>query len=104
MKQELLLRLKEAGFPKNSASCTHCEYPGFDDEPTLSELIEACGEDFRELFLIDQKDDSLLIESRVRGKWRATMHQRDVTVWKNIMFGGSTPEEAVANLWLDLSR
>ena len=67
---------------------------------TLSELIEKCGEDFKELFLIDQKsnDIGLHTESIFHGKWRAVMHKRDTTVWKNTMFSGFTPEEAVTKL------
>lgn len=55
--------------------------------PTLPELIEACGIGFFEL-----RRESF--EWQVRGKGE--------NGW--IYGGGSTPEEAVANLWLELNK
>ena len=94
---ELAKTLKDAGFVQENGdgkflwpseavldSCGKCA-----DEvylPTLSELIEACGDDFKKLI----KDSS---------PWRA-----DGWNGKEIFEGhGSTPEEAVANLWLALN-
>ncbi len=62
--------------------------------PTLSELIEACGEKFEEL--INLKD-----------KWICYGGGKDIIkgVEQWHAFGeGSTPEEAVANLWLELNK
>lgn len=66
--------------------------------PSLSELIEACGDDFRSL-------------EKHYGQIGATNH---ITPWygaKDVymdetMVGitGITPEEAVANLWLELNK
>ena len=54
---------------------------------TLSELIEACGEDFR----------ALVNEG---GKWRAnTLFPGGVCIE-----GKATPEESVARLWLALNK
>jgi hypothetical protein len=94
MTYELAKTLKDAGFPQNLNPGNgegfvyegdHPKGPGVYC-PTLSELIEACGSDFYEL--------------------------------KNLTFGwianadsdylkrgdGSTPEEAVARLWLALNK
>lgn len=54
--------------------------------PTLSELIEACGDDFDEL---DRND---------KQSWVAENHK------KGWAFVGYTPEEAVAKLWLKLNK
>lgn len=53
--------------------------------PTLSELIEACGEDFE---CLDRLDDE-------RWKWAANSN--------SMRFVDKTPEEAVARLWLALN-
>ena len=52
-------------------------------KPTLSELIEACGEDFR------------LLSKRATWRAESIMGVEDF---------GNTPEEAVANLWLALNK
>ena len=56
--------------------------------PTLSELIEACGENFR---CLDHLSDMNL--------WRAIPPQSI-----NLVGEGVNPEEAVANLWLKLNQ
>jgi len=96
MKYETAKKLKEAGFPfrkyegkEEKPNLWDIEYEGGSFEslyiPTLSELIEACGEDFR-LLCQDGKN-----------YWSATS-------LKNYIEHGSTPEEAVANLWLELNK
>ena len=99
MEYELAKQLKDTGFPQKSPRetwCTECnetalyarcykhkkEYIVF---PTLSELIEACGDDFFRLIRADE------------GIWAAsdTHHYR---------YESSTPEEAVAKLWLELNK
>lgn len=51
---ELAKKLKDAGFPQKDI-CGHCGYLNIDYTdvafiPTLSELIEACGEDLKTLY------------------------------------------------------
>jgi hypothetical protein len=110
MTYELAKQLKDAGFvvgdfggvrcihtgdkyPRMTASITcsdasgqqdgtHCERVYF---PTLYELIEACSDDFYSLWRSQT------------GEWRAAKSD-DEPNFSN----GSTPEEAVARLWLSL--
>jgi len=85
--KELAKQLKDAGFKPISFGVM--ELPDgtkvtFNERfPTLSELIEACGD----------KIDGL---QRGFGKWYAVT----TTSSKE----GNTPEEAVANLWLELNK
>lgn len=93
---ELAKELKEGGFPMKMTDHELCAYQQteiFDGVchhvPTLSELIEACGNDFDHL----EKDMELSL-------WRARS-------WKGttpIIECGSTTEEAVARLWLFLNK
>lgn len=83
MNDELLLKLKNAGFPIQQ-TCGHCgEGYGADVEPTLSELIESCVDSFDSLINIGSFG------------WRATS-------FFNVEGNGETPEKAVANLYLAL--
>lgn len=107
MNYEIVLNLKEAGFPLKEhpyphRKNEHLEYGllafPFGDKiylfPTLSELIEACGSEFDHL-------------KRVYGdwKWEAYYNGEEVRVDNHYFFGkGQSPEEAVANLWLELNR
>ena len=59
--------------------------------PTLSELIEACGDIFLSL------DSPLVLGSKEQ--WRATACNSEKMFREGF---GSTPEEAVANLWIAL--
>jgi len=91
-------KLKKAGFPKDWT-----EWENHDQEllkatwdmygkgysPTLSELIEACGERFETL-------------EKTKNNWKcipagSCLYSLDWTV-------GSSPEEAVAKLWLKLNK
>ena len=58
--------------------------------PTLSELIEACGNDFYSL--------SYVGESGSEKMWEADSNNTDIFVY------GKTPEEAVAYLFLKLKK
>jgi len=93
MNYELAKQLKDAGFPLNMSDHLECDYnhTEFIDRvwyhiPTLSELIEACGEGF----------------------WSLTKHINFwQTNWRDGIGGdtaGKTPEEAVANLWLAINK
>lgn len=110
MNYELAKKLKDAGFPQNINLGTRYydeadllddpslgsllntmplgnqEVEGWLKVPTLEELIEACGKDFRSLRL------TLLPSTQ----WHCT----GVEVLKT--FHAPTPLEAVANLWLEL--
>jgi hypothetical protein len=103
MSYELAKELKEAGFPqqgkgeivmwKHAASGPSTKSLDTAYLPTLSELIEACGDDFYSLV------NELLPHSF--HKWRAASK---TDVWINDASHGPTPEEAVARLWLALKK
>ena len=102
---ELAKKLKNAGFLQSlkSGSCfkiegespCYCDTDGFKPEedylkiPTLSELIETCGDRFGNL--IKRKDN----------KWEVC--SSELNQWASIT-EGQFPEEAVANLWLELNK
>jgi hypothetical protein len=91
MTYELTKQLKDAEFYPTHAACMKCELDAERDEvvhyPTLSELIEACGDKFYALW-------------RSRDEWRAS-EKIGVLGDQDHEFG-CTPEEAVAKLWLAL--
>ncbi|HEX9503598.1 MAG TPA: hypothetical protein VF974_04740 [Patescibacteria group bacterium] len=108
MNYNLAKSLKDAGFPQHiehrihyRENCEECMVGNYEkallfdydpDEfdiaiPTLSELIEACGDKFDNLHLV-ANDKS----------WEATG-------WDADSIGlGQTPEIAVAELWLELNK
>lgn len=107
---ELAKKLKDAGFPQGTGKdgehheCPHKEF--YQDSaililhgtecndwvyfPILSELIEACGDEFLKL-----------VKSYKYG-WEAVQVLNPKK--KRIRGIGNSPEEAVANLWLELSK
>ncbi len=102
MNYELAKKLKDAGFSQEvpdwrSDPC----YSFIDDnegevyyDPTLSELIEACGDNFWQL----TRDDGVY-------KWVTYTHSPLPLSRENGFYsGGNTPEEAVANFWLELNK
>jgi hypothetical protein len=60
--------------------------------PALDELIEACGD---KSFIL-----KLNVDVRALGRWEAGSYWRQRT----LQAFGSTPEEAVAKLWLQLQH
>lgn len=102
MNYELAKKLKDAGFPFKPVG-EHFNAGGkatqaftFDNqsvwfEPTLSELIEACGNEFA--FVCRGYDQELWLDS-----WGAESTNGKVIT------GASVPEEAVAKLWLELNK
>ena len=110
MNYELCKKLKDAGFPQRRG-CSACLQgyafdfkvvpyeEAFGDDyvslPTLSELIEACGVDFPSLTR-DYGDNSEI-------EWICNSPEYDCGSMGEIT-RGSTPEEAVANLWLKLNE
>lgn len=97
MNYELAQKLKDAGFPQGGAFMGKNGNKVLTDDnnenqvivPTLSELIEACGEEFRNL-------------TKESYCWSTNFIEGD-----NYDYGeteGSTPEEAVANLFITLKK
>lgn len=82
MDYNLAKKLKDAGFPDSQ----YMDLEDILDRPTLSELIEACGDKFGQLDHY-QNDE----------KWKAEAKEM-------YMATGKTAEEAVANLWLVLNK
>lgn len=105
---ELAKKLKNAGFSQKSdygyrtyyngevgIVNYHRDIPSENDVyiPTLSELIEACGDRFGSLERLAKGEKQWFKASGwFEPKW---------TVYS---FDGETPEEAVANLWLELNK
>lgn len=110
MNYELAKKLKDAGFPQKVSIGSFVWDYGLDawqlarDQeevvldtvlvcPTLSELIEACGEDFLTLRWHYKRGDS------GEREWKA----KPTYPYNNPgIYIGPTPEEAVAKLWLAL--
>ena len=102
MNYELAKKLKEVKFHKLIKDTRYCETDGKECTesscyPTLSELIEACGDRFGELGQYDREK---------RPGWIVHGHEK---IWDSdepghIRVEGSTPEEAVALLWLELNK
>lgn len=98
MNYNLCKKLKEAGFPQTNQNKV-CDGSDLDEsgkaiwcsEPSLSELIEACGECLFSLYNEIETAPSGLDVIRY---WKARGGGQEER--------GSTPEEAVANLYLQL--
>ena len=84
---ELAKELKDAGFPKYRDKELTIVDGVFINPPALSELIEACGEEFMQLHKI-REDHWWAGDIAEEGKYAS----------------GKTPEEAVARLWLKLQQ
>lgn len=97
---ELAKQLKDAGFPQGEGGEHYLTCASFDDDENcrsdghiayasnLSELIEACGDKFEGLFNT--------LKYPHANKWLAEGYGEKCL--------GSTPEEAVAELWLALNK
>ena len=86
---DLVKKLKDAGFPIKNTKILF---------PTLSELIEACGEEFGHLILN--------VNSSGDRTWLATASIKIAGgVGEELarVSGYKTPEESVSNLWLKLN-
>lgn len=114
---DLAKELKDAGFPQefnggrflvspvspypnsptNSGRSWNDEYKEYQEglvyPPTLSELIEACGERFLSVMHVVGADNH-------QNYWIAT-DRENIGIHKH---EGSTPEESVARLWLALNK
>lgn len=115
MKLETLLELKKAGFPFSFEGKDDYEWTGeliYDPEnnewlkvPSLEELIEACGDRFDNLVKLYPQDKSAKAPRdsnnvRISGGWECSSKEDETYTWEY----GSTPSEAVANLWLSLNK
>lgn len=108
MDYELAKQLKDAGFPQNDQKkgWVYLDVEGYDKPdlvwgvvnfptietlaPELSQLIEACGGLYFSL-----ETDALKYEASPQ-EWEAKSSAKTAS--------GSTPEKAVANLWLALNK
>lgn len=94
---ELAVKLKEAGFYPNRGETLNdfigknysLDRNDFVYRPTLSELIEACGDRFK---CVGREAVNPL-------SWYAVQFRNG-----RPSFTGSSPEEAVTNLWLELQK
>lgn len=133
MNYELAKRLKDAGFPqkgeyifaieKGKSTWMSFHAAVLDEDgyafssksdvicPTLSELIEACGDDFTNLTLVAREYKGL--DENGQRKYNVESFPKWVCGWSTNGVNslsdeweqeGSTPEEAVANLWLALNE
>lgn len=96
MEKELALELKRKGYPqdvhKHGGEYFYNQVPEPNERyimPTLSELIEVCGEDFQCL-------------TRGIDKWMASFISDETNEYT--VLSGATPEEAVARLWLAINN
>ena len=102
MNYELAKKLKDAGFLQNGNGMWYMDSKKYTPKlptlfnsnksayiPTLSELIEACGEKIESL----EREDS---------NWLAWSNGNFESSLESEPHFGSTPEEAVAKLWLAL--
>jgi len=104
MKYELARQLKETGYPfkigHTEGKAIHFDETVVYAVTTLSELIEACGDRFEYLHRVHRgcwtagTEDILTEEEEEK---RESLYQSTYEV-------GSTPEEAVAKLWLELNK
>lgn len=103
---ELAQELKDAGFPLQECTLKGCYYSGgsLDEDgknyhyPTLSELIEACGDEFESLYKLEGGTRSVKGNDVIGGY--ECMPRKESCGWS----WGSTPEEAVAKLWLAINK
>jgi predicted nucleic acid-binding Zn ribbon protein len=99
MDYTLAKKLKDAGFVQKGKGYIE-RWDFAQDEPlyipTLSELIDACGERFEELNKIGHG---------IKPKWNAASYSCEECGWDGMEVGrGLTKEEAVANLWLAINK
>lgn len=110
---KLTKQLKKAGFPvidytvRPLVSSKGKEYFGF-ISPTLSELIEACGDKFTNLLKGKETFNPLdMIGLRMSDsyEWHAiAKYEGGDSGFNDVRGHGKTPEEAVAKLWLGLNQ
>lgn len=92
------IELKKVGFPQDydeRKMAVNSDNTAYAFPPTLEELIEACGGQDQDRFMLYQKD----------GQWEATYRGSDRFAGSHLWTNGTgpTPTEAVAKLWLVLN-
>ncbi len=101
MNYELAKQLKDAGFPfdfgeemifDTSPPQWNVKHYGFTRKPSLSELIEACG------------DITFTLIRKYNGIFEVFNSNIQSSESWTLMCSGSTPEEAVSLLWLALNK
>jgi len=96
-------RLKDAGFPQKTHNECCGEVLGEDGEPVmipdLSELIEACGD---EIYSLRRTYEKNIWVAHGYNLFNRDIKQIQFQALGQKGFVGSTPEEAVANLYLAL--
>jgi len=111
---ELAKKLKDAGFPQ-TGNGSYLEGNVEEDEggvittnsvytPTLSELIEACGDRFYGLVRREHDYDKWSASTSTWTADAAIRHERYIKQDLFCSATGETKEEAVANLWLELNK
>ena len=96
MNYKLIQKLKDTGFPLKEGECGHCgNYWNEERFPTLEELIDACGKDFRKLEFNSHSEFKTGVPF-----WYA-YEQNEM---RNFNESGKTSLEAVANLYLALKK
>jgi hypothetical protein len=108
MNYELAKELKDAGFPQPNTNPNLTGKILFNPDkastaswiayaPTLSELIEACGDRLDDLSRMHHFDSEK--------KWGASAYScEECGFTGTFITRGATPEEAVARLWLALNK
>lgn len=100
MNYELAKQLKDAGFPysdkwelsEGRGATIEINNEQVMSVPTLGELIEECWDNFHGIFVV-----------RADKVWTSHGYKSE-SEFDDIFCYGSTPEEAVANLWLNLNK
>lgn len=100
MTYELAKELKEAGFKVPLHDCWEmgCQNNYGVCYPTLSELIEACGE------IVLWKDEKRGWRAGHGGDRKMAYGESYFDDYPNFLTTGSTPEEAVVRLYLELNK
>ena len=99
MEHKLAKKLKNAGFPECRETYSF-DYKESIPDPTLSELIEACGDGFNKLvnYNYTKKEiESLRKYGAYNGDWCAYGSPDSISKQ------GKTPKIVVAKLWLKLN-
>lgn len=118
MNYELAKKLKDAGFPQKrpqelcpcnkpkqmdgmTSLCGHSYYQ-YVSVPTLEELIEACEEKFKRLVKKggNKRRPTIIWHAQAQGESFDGLFGMMRT--PDVHTSGSTPTEAVANLWLEI--